>query len=93
MLIRSQYKTQLIDIAGKTIFISEENKIKTIHENNFIILGDYKDKENAMKVLDLIGQSYNNFEMGFRCGVFQMPKDEEVNELYDKEYLEDVNEE
>lgn len=86
MLIRSQDRTKLVDIAGKTIAIDRA------YANSNVLLGKYMSKEKALKVLDLIGQAYNNFETGFRCDVFQMPKDEEINEVYNKEYLEDINE-
>lgn len=94
MLIRSQDKTKLVDIAGKTLAISEAttHDIRIMYANSNVLLGKYTSKEKALKVLDLIGQAYNNFETGFICIVFQMPKDEEVNEVYNKEYLEDINE-
>lgn len=92
MLIRSQDKTKLVDITGKTIAIDRANAIGITYANSNVLLGKYTSKEKALKVLDLIGQGYNNFETGFRCDVFQMPKDEEANEVYNKEYLEDINE-
>ena len=95
MLIRSQDRTKLVDIAGKTISIkrinSHMNSVEILYANSSVALGSYFE-ENALKVLDLIGQAYNNFEIGFSCEVFQMPKDEDVNKLYNKEYLKDVNE-
>lgn len=93
MLIRSQDKTKLVDIAGKTIIIDRANVIGITYANSNVLLGKYTSKEKALKVLDLMGQAYNNFEAGFRCNVFQMPKDEKVNEVYNKEYLGDSNEE
>lgn len=97
MLIRSQDRTKLVDIAGKTISIrrinSHINNIEIVYANSSVVLGSYNE-ENALKVLDLIGQAYNNFETGFSCDVFQMPQDEEVdnNKEYER-YLEDINEE
>lgn len=92
MLIRSQDRTKLVDIAGKTISIkrinSHINNIEITYANSSVVLGAYNE-ENALKVLDLIGQAYNNFETGFSCQMFQMPKDENVNKLYNKEYLGD----
>ena len=92
MLIRSQDRTKLVDIAGKTIAIkrinSHINKIEIVYANSSVVLGSYNE-DNALKVLDLIGQAYNNFETGFSCKMFQMPKDENVNKLYNKEYLGD----
>ena len=92
MLIRSQDRTKLVDIAGKTISIkrinSHTSNIEIVYANSSVILGSYNE-ENALKVLDLIGQAYNNFETGFSCQMFQMPKDENVNKLYNKEYLGD----
>lgn len=92
MLIRSQDRTKLVDIAGKTIAIkrinSYINNIEIVYANSSVVLGSYNE-DNALKVLDLIGQAYNNFETGFSCQMFQMPKDENVNKLYNKEYLGD----
>lgn len=92
MLIRSQDRTKLVDIAGKTIAIkrinSHINNIEIVYANSSVVLGSYNE-DNALKVLDLIGQAYNNFETGFSCKMFQMPKDENVNKLYNKEYLGD----
>lgn len=98
MLIRSQDRTKLVDIAGKTISIkrinSHMNSIEILYANSSVALGSYFE-ERASKVLDLIGQAYNNFETGFRCDVFQMPQDEEVDNKYKEyeKYLEDINEE
>ena len=92
MLIRSQDRTKLVDIAGKTIAIkrinSHINNIEIVYANSSVVLGSYN-VDNALKVLDLIGQAYNNFETGFSCKMFQMPKDENVNKLYNKEYFGD----
>ena len=92
MLIRSQDRTKLVDIAGKTIAIkrinSHINNIEIVYANSSVVLGSYNE-DNALKVLDLIGQAYNNFETGFSCKMFQMPKDENVNKLYNKEYFGD----
>lgn len=92
MLIRSQDRTKLVDIAGKTIVIkrinSHINNIEIVYANSSVVLGSYNE-DNALKVLDLIDQAYNNFETGFSCQMFQMPKDENVNKLYNKEYLGD----
>ena len=88
MLVRSQDRTKLVDIAGKTIAtreISGSSKciIEILYANSSVVLGSYKDKENAFKVLDEIGNAYNNFKTGFHCGVFQMPKDEDVKKEYE----------
>ena len=92
MLIRSQDRTKLVDIAGKTIAIkrinSHINNIEIVYANSSVVLGSYNE-DNALKVLDLIGQAYNNFETGFSCKMFQMPKEENVNKLYNKEYFGD----
>ena len=64
MLIRSQDRTKLVDIAGKTIAIkrinSHINNIEIVYANSSVVLGSYNE-DNALKVLDLIGQAYNNF--------------------------------
>ena len=94
MLIRSQDRTKLVDIAGKTIAIDRANAIGITYANSNVLLGKYTSKEKALKVLDLIGHAYNNFEIGFDCSVFQMPEDEEVDNKYKEyeKYLEDINE-
>lgn len=97
MLIRSQDGTKLVDIAGKTISIrrinSHMNSVEILYANSSVTLGSYFE-ERAIKVLDLIGQAYNNFETGFSCDVFQMPQDEEVDNKYKEyeKYLEYINE-
>lgn len=95
MLIRSQDRTKLVDLAGKTISIDRANAIGITYANSNVLLGKYTSKEKALKVLDLIGQAYNNFETGFQCDVFQIPKDEEIDNKYKEyeKYLEDINEE
>ena len=72
MLIRSQDKTKLVDITGKTIVVSGVNDIKTSYANS-VRLRCYTNKEKAIKVLDMIQESCINCHIDF-----QMPQDEEV---------------
>ena len=46
MLIRSQDRTKLVDIAGKTLAISEAttHDIRIIYTNNYVRLGQYESK-------------------------------------------------
>lgn len=63
MLIRSQDRTKLVDITGKTITVSVENEIRVFYDNNYIKLGKYSSLERASKVLDKIEEyiiNYNN---------------------------------
>lgn len=73
MLIRSQDRTKLVDIAGKTIVVSGVNDIKISYANSSVRLGHYTSKEKAIKVLDMIQESCINCHIDF-----QMPQDEEV---------------
>lgn len=73
MLIRSQDKTKLVDLAGKTISIDRANAIGITYANSNVLLGKYTSKENAMKVLDMVQESYINGHIDY-----QMPKDSEV---------------
>ena len=89
MLIRSQDKTKLVDITGKTIVVSGVNDIKTsyassrytnkkiaikvLDANSSVRLGHYISKEKAIKVLNMIQESCINCHIDF-----QMPQDEEV---------------
>ena len=85
MLIRSQDRTKLVDIAGKTISIDRANAIGIMYANSSVLLGKYTSKENAMKVLDMIQETYKQekTEIIYREGIydigtFQMPEDSEV---------------
>ena len=85
MLIRSQDRTKLVDIAGKTISIDRVNAIGITYANSNVLLGKYTSKEKAMKVLDMIQEYYKQekTEIIYREGIydigtFQMPEDSEV---------------
>ena len=85
MLIRSQDRTKLVDIAGKTIAIDRANAIGIMYANSNVLLGKYTSKEKAIKVLDMIQETYKQqkTEMIYREGIydiitFQMPEDNEV---------------
>lgn len=73
MLIRSQDRTKLVDITGKTIIVSGINDIEISYANSSVRLGHYTSKEKAIKVLDMIQESCINCHIDF-----QMPQDEEV---------------
>ena len=73
MLIRSQDRTKLVDIAGKTISIDRANAIGITYANSNVLLGKYTSKEKAMKVLDMVQESYINGHIDY-----QMPVDNEV---------------
>ena len=72
MLIRSQDRTKLVDITGKTIVVSGVNDIKTSYASS-VRLRHYTNKEKAIKVLDMIQESCIDCHIDF-----QMPQDEEV---------------
>ncbi len=85
MLIRSQDRTKLVDIAGKTISIDHANAIGITYANSNVLLGKYTSKEKAMKVLDMIQETYQQekteiiYREGiYNIGTFQMPEDSEV---------------
>ena len=79
MLIRSQDKTELINLNNATSIstIPEYgNKkgivVRLIGEDRWTILGHYSD-EKALKVLDWIGEDYSNDEK-----IFIMPQEDEI---------------
>lgn len=85
MLIRSQDRTKLVDIAGKTIAIDRANAIGITYANSNVLLGKYTSKEKVIKVLDMIKETYKQqkTEIIYREGIydigtFQMPEDNEV---------------
>ena len=85
MLIRSKDRTKLVDIAGKTISIDHANAIGITYANSNVLLGKYTSKEKAMKVLDMIQETYQQekteiiYREGiYNIGTFQMPEDSEV---------------
>lgn len=95
MLIRSQDRTKLVDIAGKTIAIrrinSHINNIEIMYDNSLVLLGSYNE-ENALKILDLIEDIY--CQSNSKYGTFRMPTDENLSKyICNKEYFENTNEE
>ena len=82
MLIRSQDRTKLVDIAGKTISIrrinSHINNIEILYANSSVALGSYNE-ENAFKVLELIEKNYCQRDSEYYT--FRMPKDENVSKI------------
>lgn len=85
MLIRSQDKKRLFDMAGSNIEIGENNRIcgfgNTFGSNDLeTVLGLYPTKERSIEVLDEICSAYislNGFKGNtpyVKNGVFQMPE-------------------
>ena len=77
MLIRSQDRTKLVDISGKTIAVSETS-IKIVYANSYIRLGMYDNKEKSFKVLDMIEEMYKNLKSDSGHVVFNMPQNEDI---------------
>lgn len=82
MLIRSQDRTKLVDIAGKTISIKRINShisnIEIVYANSSVVLGAYNE-ENTLKVLDVIEKTYCKMDSEYIT--FKMPKDENVSKI------------
>lgn len=85
MLIRSQDKTKTTTDLNLFIDVKEvgtSNTIMAFIKNvSTDILGSYSSREKAIKVLDMIEESYKNANNGYgyvENTVFQMPKDNEV---------------
>ena len=82
MLIRSQDKTKLVDIAGKTISIkrinSHTSNIEIVYANSSVVLGAYNE-ENALKVLNFIERFYCKRDSEYHT--LRMPKDENVSKI------------
>ena len=87
MLIRTQNRNGLIDIAGMAIRIDLQDKNKIIAYSNHCavdgweVLAKYSSNEKAMKVLDMIQDTYmEGSEWLTAAGkVFNMPEDSEVD--------------
>ena len=74
MLIRSQYKTSIINLdCVKEIFIDVDNNIAAYSNGINSYLGTYSTVEKAIKVLDRIMVAYETMD-----DVFVMPQDSEV---------------
>ena len=79
MLIRSQDKTKLVDIAGKTISIKRINShTSNVYANSSVVLGSYNE-ENALKVLNFIERFYCKRDSEYHT--LRMPKDENVSKI------------
>lgn len=61
MLIRSQNRKSLVSADNSLIEVDCEDIIAHYGERQ-IKLGEYRSKEKAMKVFDMIQQQYNNYE-------------------------------
>lgn len=89
MLIRSQDKTQLTDFAGCTAMVNMTDEVVVFGNNQSfedppMTVGVYSSKEKAIKVLDMIANTYvgtlwtdTNMIIANRA-VFEMPQDDEV---------------
>ena len=77
MLIRSQNREVLINFNSAAGIEIAEGSIKTIITSYITgcsyLLGEYSNKEKAMKVLDMIQEAYVNGHIDY-----QMPEDSEV---------------
>lgn len=64
MLIRSQDKTRLVDSLGKIITVKEwkNQEVWKIMLDDYFGLGIYKNKEKAIKVLDMIQKAHAEYE-------------------------------
>lgn len=89
MLIRSQSREILINFNTLAGIEIAEGPIKTIITSYITgctyLLGEYSTKEKAMKVLDMIQECYEEYEIEriyrsaiFNIDTFQMPEDSEV---------------
>ena len=86
MLIRSQDKKTLFNFNSTQFFnVGEHRKGAMIYANNLHPAGEYSTKEKALKVLDMIQETYEKYEYEkvFKTGItlfetFQMPEDSEV---------------
>lgn len=82
MWVRSQDKKMLVKV-DMIELLDYENSIVAYNSIKVANLGKYSTKEKAIKVLDMIQQCVSGFtdyevDEYYQYGVFQMPKDEEV---------------
>lgn len=91
MLIRSQDKLHLIDKNGIEVYIVGEEVRATRWVDHYIILGEYKTKEQAIKVLDDICRSYENSEYtnNFYNGVELVPYIYKNNTVFNMPQMEE----
>lgn len=87
MLIRSQDKRILINMNNVSSIEVGDNELRIFADDGETIydLGSYSTKAKAMKVLDMIHETYERYEYEkvFKTGLtlfetFQMPEDSEV---------------
>ena len=87
MLIRSQNKRILINMNNVSSIEVGDNELRIFADDGETIydLGEYYTKAKAMKVLDMIQDTYERYEYEkvFKTGLtlfetFQMPEDSEV---------------
>ena len=93
MLIRSQDKTALVKFENIVINLKLPESLKVIcwslqdaqRSGGYFVLGEYSTKEKAMKVLDMIQETYckfmsvkNDDAWGGKESVFYMPEDGSV---------------
>ena len=93
MLIRSQNRELTILEFFTVLFIDQDDMMTVydiyarMNQENFLI-GEYSTKEKAEKVLDMI-TAHMAFEKSIGS-IFQMPKDEEVENMEFSEQTQDV---
>ena len=89
MLIRTQDKRSLIDMTGMMVRIPHGLEIRAFstQTESWNLLGKYSTEEKAMKVLDMIQETYESMTSQLSINglliipcnkVFNMPDDEEV---------------
>lgn len=90
MWVRTQYRETLIEVNGFDFHFSTINAINKYNiigyntsnsdPNSYYSLGNYKTKEKALKVLDMIQKKLESEGIYKGTEVFQMPQDDEVEE-------------
>lgn len=101
MIIRSQDKKTIVPIEHGYITLSNYNNrsqiiFSVINENDaYLALGSYSTDEKAIKVLDMIQQTYLSsvdwLNIKNSSNVLQMPADEELDEPTSQTIIDDVN--
>ena len=93
MLIRSQDKTALVKFENIVVNLKLPESLRVIcwslqdaqRSGGYFVLGEYSTKAKALKVLDMIQETYQQekteiiYREGiYNIGTFQMPEDSEV---------------
>lgn len=85
MLIRSKNKMHIVNIRSGVVSAGGNGTIEFRKGKIRIVLGEYSSLKKAIKVLDMIQETYVKYETEriykegvFEIGAFQMPEDSEV---------------